>query len=129
LLNLSYHKNWKKKKKGNLDWHKDLGFFKQDFGYQQFVCFFFFHLWCKLQIVIYFNKSEVQKVELQSLVPLLVREETDKRRSKRRAFKINPPSKKLGMNKQLSSTLVLLCRFGIQSINLNSGVFTNQKNS
>jgi hypothetical protein len=33
------------------------------------------------------------------------------------------------MNKQLSSTLLLLCRFGIQSINLNSGVFTNQKNS
>jgi hypothetical protein len=94
LLNLSYHKNWKKKR-GNLDWHKDLGFFKQDFGYQQFVCFFFFHLWCKLQIVIYFNKSEVQKVELQSLVPLLVREETDKRRSKRRAFKINPPSKNI----------------------------------
>jgi len=68
-------------------------------------------------------------VELQSLVPLLVREETDKRRSKRRAFKINPPSKNIRMNKQLSSTLLLLCRFGIQSINLNSGVFTNQKNS
>jgi hypothetical protein len=60
--------------------------------------FFPFNLWCKLQIVIYFNKSlshEVQKVELQSLVPLLVREETDKRRSKRRAFKINPPSKNI----------------------------------
>ncbi len=48
-------------------------------------------------------------MELQSLVPLLVREETDKRRSKRRAFKINPPSKKLGMNKtvELNSAAVV----------------------
>jgi hypothetical protein len=38
-----------------------------------------------------------------------VREETDKRRSKRRAFKINPPSKKLGMNKtvELNSAAVV----------------------
>jgi hypothetical protein len=32
---------------------------------------------------------------MQSLVPLLVREETDKRGSQRRAFKINPPSKNI----------------------------------